>query len=268
VSNLNIAIVGAGHGGCNLLHSFTNIDDIHINIIVDNNVEAPGVKLASELKIPYSQSIDDINYNKTDMIIEVTGSEKVSSIIKEKFSKYCTILDSNTALLITTLVKKNIETLDKINGNLEIINQTSLIVQEQLKDISNSTEKIHTVGGVLSSTTKNSNDYINKSDEIIKYLDKMAKQTKILGLNASIEAARAGENGRGFSVVASEIQKLAESNKKFGIEISKILLKLSNEIKKISEETNNLNELSNIQIIASEKVNDAIEKLLNETYNA
>ncbi|HWR59975.1 MAG TPA: methyl-accepting chemotaxis protein, partial [Clostridia bacterium] len=73
-----------------------------------------------------------------------------------------------------------------------------------------------------------------------------------------------GEQGRGFSVVANEVQKMADSSESFAKEINQILTKLSGEIREVESVAKSLSELSELQVQASANVKKAVNSLSDQ----
>ena len=75
---------------------------------------------------------------------------------------------------------------------------------------------------VLSDQLDKVGDIVSQIGNMVRMIVDIAEETNLLSLNASIEAARAGEAGRGFSVVAEQIGKLATNSSAAADEISKL----------------------------------------------
>lgn len=72
---------------------------------------------------------------------------------------------------------------------------------------------------------------------IVTNVDKIARKTNLLALNASIEAVRAGDYGFGFAVVAKEVRRLAENSSQLVSEIAALNQDISTHLKEIQVKT-------------------------------
>lgn len=68
---------------------------------------------------------------------------------------------------------------------------------------------------------------------ITDFVSDLANQTNMLALNAAVEAVRAGEHGKGFSVVAGEIRKLADQSKGSAEQIQSLIGSIQNAVDKV-----------------------------------
>lgn len=164
---------------------------------------------------------------------------------------------SSSSLFLNSLIKtrnnleKGFNEINEENKNIEKLNNSFDDLVDEVKEIKNISEisseysvkslekandNIKIMNELFNKTSKLVNIY-NKIENISNEIRNIATQTNLLSLNASIESSKAGQTGKGFSVVATEIRKLAFKTKNLAEDITMLVSSTSSLIKEISEST-------------------------------
>ena len=102
---------------------------------------------------------------------------------------------------------------------------------------------------------------VKNTDDILRFVNNIAANSNLLGLNAAIEAARAGEHGRGFTVVAEEIRKMAISSADAVKDIKTILNKIQTEGETLKTRVEENTAMAERQAAATEEIAASMQSL-------
>lgn len=121
---------------------------------------------------------------------------------------------------------------------------------------------------LTASVVQQLSDQSTEINRILQVINAIAGQTDLLALNAAIEAVRAGEHGKGFSVVAEEVRKLAEESAKSTNQIAAIIDTVVKDTVKAGDAMQNVVAAvqTNTQYLdANKQALDAILQHINDT---
>lgn len=189
-----------------------------------------GVSFNEEISKNTENATND-NEKNLDYVVSTLETIKKISDSLNNISK-----QSQELSTISTETRKSTET------NVEVLNN-ALISIKNIDALSNSNKQ----------AMSNLNEKSKQIGKIVDIITGITKQTNLLALNAAIEAARAGESGRGFSVVADEIRKLAEQSSSSTQEITVLIQNMTSE----------MNDAVSTMDTSSKEIKEGIDKVKN-----
>ncbi|ANC78184.1 hypothetical protein ABE65_015820 [Fictibacillus phosphorivorans] len=194
------------------------------------------VKDAAEKLTSSSQNLAAVSEETTAQSDEVT--EAISQVATGAQSQAdhlqeCTLLLSD----VTGYIKETALISDEIASDAVQAENDGKAGSNIVHQLNTHSENFLELAQSLISEIQDASKQSKQINSIVETIQEIAGSTDLLALNAAIESARAGEAGRGFSVVASEVRKLAERSKNEALRIQQLVKSMTNQMELLSKET-------------------------------
>jgi len=172
-----------------------------------------------------------------DVAVQVNNTSQVVNTHLMSVNKLA-IKEQEQAIETADLMDKMLKRIDAIANSAAKTNSmadnTKLSTEKAHKSVSGTLDGMAEIRDTVQETGRRIKQLGERSQEIshvIEIINSIAERTTVLALNASMQAVAAGDSGRGFSVIAEEIQRLAESSRDSTEQISTL-------VRNIQQETN------------------------------
>jgi methyl-accepting chemotaxis protein len=156
---------------------------------------------------------------------------------------------------------QEIRQLDLIREVVAEISQSVRQTASAIERIYAGSEELNATSTTVAQAVSETGAKVKETSKVLEFILDVADRTRLLGLNAAIVAAQAREHGRGFSVVADEIRKLADNSSSSVEQITEILEQIQSGIAKVSSSSGKTSAVSEKQFHATQQITRDIENI-------
>ncbi|MEL3961153.1 methyl-accepting chemotaxis protein [Lysinibacillus endophyticus] len=149
------------------------------------------------------------------------------------------IFDNGQVVGVCTGVISN-DTISELRSVSNALSKSVAEMSVTTDELTNASVNVSKQLEELSHLAETATQDIQQINSIVRSVKDIAQKSKILGLNAGIEAARSGVHGRGFAIVANEIQKMAQDSNQSADIITKELENIKKSIEFINNSTSQI----------------------------